>query len=88
MPQRLRRLPKRAKKQTETEAQATQKQANAANRNESRSSVTYSDASGLVSRWCRCLYRPCVFFDRTEHGLHRIGQSSVGGPWYYLPRLA
>lgn len=38
-----------AKKQTETEAQATQKQANAANRNESRSSVTYSDASGLVS---------------------------------------
>ncbi len=33
-------------------------------------------------RWCRCLYRPCVFFDRTEHGLHRIGQSSVGGPWH------
>lgn len=37
-----------AKKQTEAEAQATQKQANAASRNESRSSVTYSDASGSV----------------------------------------
>ena len=57
-----------AEKQAEVEAQATQEQANAASRNE--------------SRWCRCLYRPCVFFDRTEHGLHRIGQSSVGGPWH------
>ena len=71
-----------AEKQAEVEAQATQEQANAASRNESRSSVTYSDASGSVFRWCRCLYRPCVFFDRTEHGLHRIGQSSVGGPWH------
>ena len=33
----------------EGEAQATQEQANAASRNESRSSVTYSDASGSVS---------------------------------------
>ena len=83
-----------AEKQAEVEAQATQEQANAASRNESRSSVTYSDASGSVSAGagasidrayslrCRCLYRPCVFFDRTEHGLHRIGQSSVGGPWH------
>lgn len=68
-----------AEKQAEVEAQATQEQANAASRNESRSSVTYSDASGSVSAGARCLYRPCVFFDRTEYGLHRIGQSSVGG---------
>ena len=66
-----------AEKQAEVEAQATQEQANAASRNESRSSVTW-----FGFRWCRCLYRPCVFFDRTEHGLHRIGQSSVGGPWH------
>lgn len=33
----------------QTESQATQEQANAASRNESRSSVTYSDASGSVS---------------------------------------
>ena len=71
-----------AKKQTEAEAQATQKQANAASRNESRSSVTYSDASWLGCRWSGGLCPPCVFFDRTEHGLHRIGQSSVGGPWH------
>ena len=38
-----------AEKQAEVEAQATQEQANAASRNESRSSVTYSDASGSVS---------------------------------------
>ena len=38
-----------AEKQAEVEAQATQEQANAASRNESRSSVTYSDASGAVS---------------------------------------
>ena len=38
-----------AKKQAEVEAQATQEQVNAASRNESRSSVTYSDASGSVS---------------------------------------
>ena len=38
-----------AKKQAEAEAQATRDQANAASRNESRSSVTYSDASGSVS---------------------------------------
>ena len=38
-----------AKKQAEVEAQATQEQANAGSRNESRSSVTYSDASGSVS---------------------------------------
>ena len=36
-----------AEKQAEVEAQATQEQANAASRNESRSSVTYSDASGI-----------------------------------------
>lgn len=40
---------KDAEKQAEVEAQATQEQANAASRNESRSSVTYSDASGSVS---------------------------------------
>ena len=68
-----------AEKQAEVEAQATQEQANAASRNESRSSVTIPMPVS-VFRWCRCLYRPCVFFDRTEHGLHRIGQSSVGGP--------
>ena len=38
-----------AEKQAEVEAQATHEQANAASRNESRSSVTYSDASGSVS---------------------------------------
>ena len=60
-----------AEKQAEVEAQATQEQANAASR-----------CQWFGFRWCRCLYRPCVFFDRTEHGLHRIGQSSVGGPWH------
>lgn len=71
-----------AEKQAEVEAQATQEQANAASRNESRSSVYLFRCQWFGFRWCRCLYRPCVFFDRTEHGLHRIGQSSVGGPWH------
>lgn len=70
-----------AEKQAEVEAQATQEQANAASRNESLFCYLFR-CQWFGFRWCRCLYRPCVFFDRTEHGLHRIGQSSVGGPWH------
>ena len=71
-----------AEKQAEVEAQATQEQANAASRNELSLFCYLFRCQWFGFRWCRCLYRPCVFFDRTEHGLHRIGQSSVGGPWH------